>query len=230
MIISEKSSPASLDFHTIFCDSQAILENSFESAVVLVYNDKPLLSGSLSRTTVHTRNDWMVEQKAEIMNLGVIRWIISGYVFLLGLVLVQNAHSTLFADPNTTASDPDMLAFESVSSCPDPNTSSTSNNPIPGTLALNWLYQGKKPPTPLVGQENISFHTAVYPWPYYAYDRDGHFAAPWLYRPWDGYDYWRWYRDDFTYPINYAEVQIKLDAQTSLHFGSYFLSDPLFKP
>jgi hypothetical protein len=165
---------------------------------------------------------------------------VAKFCFGCSLILGQGVCYALSADPNLAASDPNRSAFGSTFSHPDPNTSGT----LPGTLAMNWLYQSKKPPEPLVGQENITFRTEVYPWPYIGFERDNYFADPWFYHPWYRYDYWRyyrntpwrpygdyhgrwWYRDDYTYPLNHVEVQMKLDADTSLHFGADFLSDPL---
>jgi hypothetical protein len=174
-----------------------------------------------------------------MINIGIIRWTIAGYV-LLGFAAAYNAHATISADPNQTQFNPNS-AFKQVVSRPDPNISLVKllpsvadpnaaavakTNTITGTLALNWLYQGKTPPAPLVGQEKVSFRTEVHPWPYYSYDHDRPFAAPLCYRPWNEYDCGRGYGNEFTYPLNYAEVQMILNTQTTLRFGAYFLSDP----
>jgi hypothetical protein len=179
-----------------------------------------------------------------MINIGIMRWTIAGYV-LLGFAAAYNAYATISADPNQTQFNPDS-AFGQAASHPDPNTSLVKllslvtadpntaaiakTDAITGTLALNWLYQGKIPPAPLVGQEKVSFRTEVYPWPYYSCDRDRPFAAPLCYRPWNMYDCGRGYGNEFTYPLNYAGIQMILNTQTSLRFGAYFLSDPISKP
>ncbi|MBM4103632.1 MAG: hypothetical protein FJ263_06205 [Planctomycetes bacterium] len=165
-----------------------------------------------------------------MINIGIIRWTIAGYV-LLGFAAAYNAHATISTDPNQTICDPNMSLVKLLPSVTDPNTAAvTKTNAITGTLALNWLYQGKTPPTPLVGQKKVSFRTEVHPWPYYSYGRDRPFAAPLCYRPWNEYDCENGYGDEFTYPLHYAEVQMILNTQTTLRFGAYFLSDPLSKP
>jgi hypothetical protein len=189
----------------------------------------------------------MLKRRTVTINIVMIRWTIAGYV-LLGFAAAYNAYATLSTDPNQTQFNPDS-AFEQAASRPDPNISLVEllpsvadpnaaavvkTNVITGTLALNWLYQGKTPPAPLVGQEKVSFRTEVHPWPYYDYDRNRPFAsssaAPWIHHPRDESDYWKAAGKDFTYPLNYAEVQMKLNAQTTLNLGVYFLSDPISKP
>ncbi|MBN2511599.1 MAG: hypothetical protein JXB18_01550, partial [Sedimentisphaerales bacterium] len=101
---------------------------------------------------------------------------------------------------------------------------------IPGTLAMNWLYQGKEPPKPQVGNEKVTFETKIRPWPYDCYGNDWPFYRPWLY----SYDYWERYRRNFnTYPFNYASVRMTLDASVYFEFGGYTpydLAGPYYKP
>jgi hypothetical protein len=175
----------------------------------------------------------MNRQKTKTSGIGVIRWTIAGYV-LLGIVATYNAQASIAcsADPNhnQVVSDPNLSPTKLLPCTADPNAAAVSEaNSISGTLALNWLYQGKQPPTPVVGREKVSFRTGVHPWPYY-YDRGRSFAsssAPWLCHPRDESDYWNAAGKDFTYPLNYAEVQMMLDTKTSLCFGAYFFSDPI---
>jgi hypothetical protein len=131
-----------------------------------------------------------------------------------------------------------------LSSYPDPNTTATSvPQPVAGTLGINWLYQGQKPPQPLVGQEDVTFRIESYPWPYIGYNQDNYFADPLFYNPryrhgyWRYYsnDYWRhhrdysgwWRRDAYTYPLNYVNMEMKLNENTSFHIGASFFSDPV---
>jgi hypothetical protein len=176
-----------------------------------------------------------------------MRQVFTSMVFW-GLILGQGVFCAHWADPNLVKSDPNTPAFMAQS---DPNTTAMMSNekPLAGTLGMNWLYQGKQPPQPLVGQENVTFRIERYPWPYTDCFQHDYFASPWCYNPWYRNDYWRyysndywnrckdysgwWYNNAYTYPLNYVEIQMQLDSNTSLHFGASFLSDPLgdhFRP
>jgi len=170
------------------------------------------------------------------------------YILLCGLISGQRVFCAHLTDPNLTKSDPNITAF--ITSF-DPNTASlAAAKPLAGKLGMNWLYQGKQPPRPLVGQENVAFRIERYPWPYTGYfgehsywDQD-YCAGPWFYAPWYRQDYWRycsndywrhcrdyhdgwWYNDAYTYPLNYVEMQIKLNENTSFNLGVSFPSDPV---
>jgi hypothetical protein len=167
-------------------------------------------------------------------------------MFLYGLILGQGALYADLADPNLNQFDPNAKTSLFYPS-PDPNTTSlAAAKPIAGTLAMNWLYQGKKPPQPLVGQEDVTFRTEIYPWPYIGYNRYNSFAGPGFYNPWARPGYWRYYSNDywkhcrdlsswrhldaFTYPLHTVEVQMKLNENTSFNFGVSFISDYLYWP
>jgi hypothetical protein len=169
-------------------------------------------------------------------------------MLLYGLMLGQNARCASLADPNLAASEPNSMTLISSSSRPDPNAASASaQKPVAGTLAMNWLYQGKKPPQPLAGQEDVTFRIERCPWPYTGYYQHDYFAGPGFYAPWYRHDYWRyysndygrhhpnhhdgwWYNDAYTYPLNYVEMQIKLNENTSFNLGVSFTSDYLYWP
>ncbi len=166
---------------------------------------------------------------------------------LYGLMLGQRGVCADLADPNLAESGPNTAAFL-TSSYPDPNAASLPTaKPIAGTLGLNWLYQGKKPPQPLVGQEDVTFRIERYPWPYTGYFLEhGCFAGPWIYAPWHRYDYWRYYSNDYwrryrdysglgyhnayTYPLNYVNMEMKVNENTSFNLDVSFISDYLYWP
>jgi hypothetical protein len=174
--------------------------------------------------------------------INLMKWTLILLMSLCGLTLGQVRPRASLADPNLAKSDPNTTAFITPS---DPNTTAMSvPKPLAGTLGMNWLYQGKKPPQPLVGQEDVTFRIERYPWPYIGYNRDNNFAGPWFYDPWYGHGYWRyysndywrhhpdhhdgwWYNDAYTYPLNYVQMQIKLNENTSFNLGVSFTSDPV---
>jgi len=134
------------------------------------------------------------------------------------------------ADPNAISveKDPNSLLLNLKQA--QPEFAKQTQSPIPGTLAMNWLYQGKEPPKPQVGNEKVTFETKIRPWPYYCYDNDWLSYRPWLY----SYEYWEQYRNNFnTYPVNHAAVRMTLDASISFEFGGYTpydLAGPYYKP
>jgi hypothetical protein len=161
------------------------------------------------------------------------------YMLFCGLILGQGAFCAHAADPNLVKSEPNTPAFIVH---PDPNTTAMPDTkPLAGTLGMGWLYQGKQPPQPLVGQEDVTFRIERYPWPY-----TGYFAGPGFYNPWTRHDYWRyysndylrhrsdysgwWYNNAYSYPLNYVEIQTQLNSNTSFHFGVSFISDPWDAP
>ncbi len=134
------------------------------------------------------------------------------------------------ADPNALAAieDPNDLLLNVKQA--QPEFAKQSQLPIPGTLAMNWLYQGKEPPKPQVGNEKVTFETEIRPWRYYCYDDNWPYYRPWA----CSYQYWDRYRNNFnTYPVNYAAVRMNLDASISFEFGGYTpydLAGPYYKP
>lgn len=173
----------------------------------------------------------------------IMKHLVTGYILFCGLILWQCAYGSRPSDPNMAPVEPNIMSFLLFE--PDPNTASSMPMPqsIPGTLAANWLFQGKKPPQPLVGQEDVTFRTEIYPWPYIGYHRDNFENWPWFYHPWYRYGYWRYYSNDYrryyrhgygwwnwdayTYPLNYVEVQKKINDDISIHIGASFFSDPV---
>ncbi|MEN6309494.1 MAG: hypothetical protein ABFD91_17240 [Anaerohalosphaeraceae bacterium] len=133
-------------------------------------------------------------------------------------------------DPNMLIEKEDPNTPVQVMQKSDPKSAKQTQSPISGTLALNWLYQGKEPPKPQVGNEKVTFTTEIRPWPYYCYDNDWLFYRPWL----NSYEYWSRYRDNFNaYPINHAAVRMDLDASVSFEFGGYTpydLAGPYYRP
>jgi hypothetical protein len=173
-----------------------------------------------------------------------MKWTMILSISLSSLMLGQIAVCVSLAEPNLPAADPNKMTLPSP--YPDPNTAAMSApKPLAGTLGINWLYQGKKSPQPLVGQQNVTFRIERYPWPYTAffYEHDYFAGGPWFYAPWYRHDYWRyysrddwkhcrdypawWYNDASTYPLNYVEMQIKLNENTSFNLGVSFTSDPV---
>lgn len=134
------------------------------------------------------------------------------------------------ADPNVIVvnGDPNNLMLGIKRALPQ--LAKQSQSPIPGTLAMNWLYQGKEPPKPQIGNEKITFETEIRPWRYYCYDDNWPYYRPWA----CSYQYWDRYRNNFnTYPVNYAAVRMNLDASISFEFGGYTpydLAGPYYKP
>ena len=164
------------------------------------------------------------------------------YILFCSLMVGQNVWADLATDPNLGVPEPNNMALVSLNS--DPNSVALPNpKSIPGTLAMNWLFQGKKPPEPLVGQEDVTFRTEVYPWPYIGYHDDEFGSWPWFYHPWYRYGYWRYYSNDYwryyrhrhgwwdwdayTYPLNYVEVEKKINDNLSIHIGASYFYDPV---
>lgn len=168
----------------------------------------------------------------------IINCLLGCMVFSAGLadtpVRAQSEPNQVGVGIEATKADPNMLSVKK-----DPNTlllyiyqyqpkfTKQTPSPVPGTLAMNWLYQGKEPPKPQIGNEKVVIEMDIRPWSYY---ENWLFCRPWLYN----YDYWERYRNNVNpYSINRAAVRINLDTTMSFEFGGYTpydLTGPYYKP